>query len=106
MFEYYNKDSEPDATISTIKGTHKMLENDSNREGLSNGAVASSSASTDNDICAVSPTNDNDGMHLSYILDNNFSSVFSNRKKVLFLHAIISIFFGQINNLRIYNIVL
>ena len=89
VFEYYNKDSEPHATVSTIKGTHKMLKNGFDREGMSNGAVASSSASTDNDICAISPTNDNEGMPLSYILDNNLSSVFSNRKKVLFFFMLL-----------------
>ena len=59
-----------------------MLQNGLTRERLSNTAIASSSASTDNDICAISPTTENDGMPSSYCLDNNFSSVFANRKMV------------------------
>ena len=82
IFEYYSKGSERDATVSTIKGAHKMLQNGFTRERLSNAAIPSSSASTDNDICAISPTTENDGMPSSYSLDNNFSSVFANRKMV------------------------
>ena len=59
-----------------------MLQNGLTRERLSNTAIVSSSASTDNDICAISSTTENDGMPSSYCLDNNFSSVFANRKMV------------------------
>ena len=83
VFEYYNKRPDPHSTISTVKGTHNMLRNGLPQQCLSTAAGAvSSSASTDNEISGISPTNENDGMPLSYILDNNFSSVLSYRYQV------------------------
>jgi hypothetical protein len=59
-----------------------MLKNGLSQQCLSTAGAVSSSASTDNDISGISPTNEDDGMPLSYILDNNFSSVQSFRYQV------------------------
>lgn len=83
VFEFYHRGSGPHSTISTIKGTHKMLRHGGlPQNSLGVAATGSSSATTDNDMSAVSPTTDNDGVPINYILDNNFSSVFSHRTKV------------------------
>ena len=74
VFEYYNKRPDPHSTISTVKGTHNMLRNGLPQQCLSTAGAVSSSPSTDNDISGISPTNVNDGVPLSYMLDNNFSS--------------------------------
>ena len=85
VFEYYNKRSDSHYTISTVKGTHNMLRNGLPQQCLSTAGAVSSSPSTDNDISGISPTNVNDGMPLSYILDNNFSSALSYRYQVKIL---------------------
>ena len=81
--QYYHKKFKHHSTISTIRGARRLFQHDEARSSPGVVATASSSETTDNDIgAAVSPTTDNGGVPLNYILDNNFSSIFSHRNKV------------------------
>ena len=83
VFEYYHNGSEPPTTISTIKGTHNMIKNGrSPPHFLSTPVIASSSASTDDEVSPISPAAANDGVPANYILDSNFTSIFLNTEQV------------------------